>query len=112
MHSYDYEKRILKPTTCLGKDNIYHFVQSFGHLGYQRQVDFNQVTCSIDDLEKHVGGLKSYAGLGDLLDIKSRTRKRFIFMPIREARSRNSGHFSGVAVDIEKRLILFFDSRR
>ena len=33
-------------------------------------------------------------------------------MPILEAHRRNPGHFSGVAVDIEKRLILFFDSRR
>ena len=112
MHSYDYEERILKPTTRLFTPDICDFVQSFGHLGYQRQVDFNQVTCSIDDLEKHVEEIKPHAGLGDLLDIKSKTRKRFIFMPIREARSRNSGHFSGVAVDIEKRLILFFDSRR
>ena len=80
MHSHDYEKRILKPTTCLSQVEVFHFVQSFGYLGYQRQVDFNQVTCSIDDLEKHVGGLKSYAGLGDLLDIKSRTRKKVHFL--------------------------------
>ena len=112
MHSYDYEKRILKPTTLLAHDDVWAFVQSFGHLGYQRQVDFNQVTCSIDDLEKHVKEIKPYAGLGDLLNIKSRTSKRFIFMPILEARGRNSGHFSGVAVDIEKRLILFYDSHR
>ena len=75
MHSEDYEKRILKPTTCLTQVEVLHFVQSFGHLGYQRQVDFNQVTCSIDDLEKHVEEIKPHAGLGDLLDIKSKTRK-------------------------------------
>ena len=64
MHSYDYEKSILKPMTCLGHDKVCHFVQSFGHLGYQRQVDFNQATCSIDDLEKHAEEIKPYAGLG------------------------------------------------